>query len=156
MYRPSRPARTAVVRIIVPYTSTRCPASQAQPSPGHGSAWPAFPMRPGPRGPSSAQSRHSRRFPPPVSGRKWERMRLKFLMANKPILYNQLILNGTPQSHLVEINETACRRLEQMILVHDSFPLESSLRRRYHSDEHGAVALRKKCSSLFCIAGQAA
>ena len=46
---------------------------------------------------------------------KWGRMRLMFLKANKPILYNQMILNGTLQSHLVETNETANRRLEQMI-----------------------------------------
>ena len=46
---------------------------------------------------------------------KWGRMRLRFLKENKPILYNQMILNGTLQSHLVETNETANRRLEQMI-----------------------------------------
>ena len=46
---------------------------------------------------------------------KWGRMRLMFLKTNKPILYNQMILNGTLQSHLVETNETANRRLEQMI-----------------------------------------
>ena len=42
-------------------------------------------------------------------------MRLRFLKENKPILYNQMILNGTLQSHLVETNETANRRLEKMI-----------------------------------------
>ena len=46
---------------------------------------------------------------------KWGRMRLRFLKENKPILYNQMTLNGTLQSHLVETNETANRRLEQMI-----------------------------------------
>ena len=46
---------------------------------------------------------------------KWGRMRLKFLLENKPILYNQMILNGTLQSHLVEIDQTATRRLERMI-----------------------------------------
>ena len=46
---------------------------------------------------------------------KWGRMRLRFLKETKPILYNQMILNGTLQSHLVETNETANRRLEQMI-----------------------------------------
>ena len=46
---------------------------------------------------------------------KWGRMRLKFLMENKPILYNQLTLNGTLQSHLIEIDKTATRRLERMI-----------------------------------------
>ena len=46
---------------------------------------------------------------------KWGRMRLMFLKENKPILYNQMILNGTLQSHLVETNETANRRLEKMI-----------------------------------------
>ena len=42
-------------------------------------------------------------------------MRLKFLMENKPILYNQMILNGTMQSHLAEIDQTATRKLERMI-----------------------------------------
>jgi len=46
---------------------------------------------------------------------KWGRMRLRFLKENKPILYNQMILNGTLQSHLVETNETVNRRLEKMI-----------------------------------------
>ena len=46
---------------------------------------------------------------------KWGRMRLTFLMENKPILYNQMILNGTLQSHLVEIDQIATRRLERMI-----------------------------------------
>ena len=46
---------------------------------------------------------------------KWGRMRLRFLKENKPILYNQMILSGTLQSHLVETNETANRRLEKMI-----------------------------------------
>ena len=46
---------------------------------------------------------------------KWGRMRLRVLKETKPILYNQMILNGTLQSHLVETNETANRRLEQMI-----------------------------------------
>ena len=46
---------------------------------------------------------------------KWGRMQLRFLKENKPILYNQMILNGTLQSHLVETNETANRRLEKMI-----------------------------------------
>ena len=46
---------------------------------------------------------------------KWGRMRLKFLMEDKPILYNQMILNGTLQSHLVEIDQTATQRLKRMI-----------------------------------------
>ena len=36
-------------------------------------------------------------------------------MENKPILYNQMILNGTMQSHLAEIDQTATRKLERMI-----------------------------------------
>ena len=46
---------------------------------------------------------------------KWGRMRLKFLEENKPILYNQMILNGTLYSHLAETNETVHQRLERMI-----------------------------------------
>lgn len=39
----------------------------------------------------------------------------KVMKENKPILYNRMILNGTLQSHLVETNEAANRRLERMI-----------------------------------------
>ncbi len=46
---------------------------------------------------------------------KWGRLWLRFLMESRPILYNQMIMNGTIKGHLVETNETANRRLERMI-----------------------------------------
>ena len=46
---------------------------------------------------------------------KYGRMRKQYLLSHRPILYNRLVLTGQLQSHLLEIQETANRRLEQMI-----------------------------------------
>ena len=46
---------------------------------------------------------------------KYGRMRKKYLQEHRPILFNRLVLNGQLQSHLLEIEETANRRLEQMM-----------------------------------------
>ena len=46
---------------------------------------------------------------------KYGRMRKRFLQENMPILYNHLILSGKLQNHLLEIQETAQSRLEQMV-----------------------------------------
>ena len=46
---------------------------------------------------------------------KYGMMRRSFLQENKPILYNDLILKGKLFDHLREIEETANRRLEQMM-----------------------------------------
>ena len=46
---------------------------------------------------------------------KYGRMRKKYLQEQRPILFNRLVLNGQLQSHLLEIEETANRRLEQMM-----------------------------------------
>ena len=46
---------------------------------------------------------------------KYGRMRKQFLQEHRPILYNHLILSGKLQSHLLEIQETAQSRLEQMV-----------------------------------------
>ena len=46
---------------------------------------------------------------------KYGRMRKKYLMEHRPVLYNTLIATGKLQKHLMEIEETAQRRLEQMM-----------------------------------------
>ena len=43
---------------------------------------------------------------------KYGRMRRAYLKENRPLLYNQLLLNGTLYPHLLEIEETANQRLE--------------------------------------------
>ena len=47
---------------------------------------------------------------------KYGRMRAKYLEEQRPVLYQTMLLNGTPTNHLQEISETASRRLEQMLL----------------------------------------
>ena len=46
---------------------------------------------------------------------KYARMRQRFLKEQKPGLFSQLLLSGTLMSHLMEIEETANRQLEQMM-----------------------------------------
>lgn len=46
---------------------------------------------------------------------KYGRMRRAYLKENRPLLYNQFLLNGTLYPHLLEIEETASQRLEQMM-----------------------------------------
>ena len=46
---------------------------------------------------------------------KYGRMRKKYLQAHRPVLWNQMILSETLFPHLREIEETANRRLEQMM-----------------------------------------
>ena len=46
---------------------------------------------------------------------KYGMMRRSFLQENKPIFYNDLILKGKLFDHLREIEETASRRMEQMM-----------------------------------------
>ena len=48
---------------------------------------------------------------------KYGRMRKKYLEEHRPILWNQMILTETLFPHLREIEETANRRLEQMMPV---------------------------------------
>ena len=48
---------------------------------------------------------------------KYGRMRRTFLKENRPILYNHLLLSGKLYLHLVEIDQTAKQRLEQMMLA---------------------------------------
>ena len=46
---------------------------------------------------------------------KYGRLRKKYLEEHRPILWNQMILTETLFPHLREIEETANRRLEQMM-----------------------------------------
>ena len=46
---------------------------------------------------------------------KYGRMRKKYLQEQRPVLWNQMILSETLYPHLREIDETASRRLEQML-----------------------------------------
>ena len=46
---------------------------------------------------------------------KYGRMRKAYLKEHRPILYNQLLLAGKLYPHLIETDETAQNRLEQMM-----------------------------------------
>ena len=46
---------------------------------------------------------------------KYGRMRKQYLQAQKPELYNSLLLSGTLYTHLLEIDQTARKRLELMM-----------------------------------------
>ena len=46
---------------------------------------------------------------------KYGRMRKRYLEQNRPVLYNYLVFSGKLQTHLLEIEETAQTRLEQMM-----------------------------------------
>ena len=46
---------------------------------------------------------------------KYGRMRKKYLQEHRQVLWNQMILSETLYPHLREIDETANRRLEQMM-----------------------------------------
>lgn len=46
---------------------------------------------------------------------KYGRMRKTYLKEHRPILYNQLLMTEKLYPHLTEIDETANRRLEQMM-----------------------------------------
>ena len=46
---------------------------------------------------------------------KYGRMRKKYLQEHRPVLWNSLILSEKLYPHLKEIDETANRRLEQMM-----------------------------------------
>lgn len=46
---------------------------------------------------------------------KYGRMRKKYLQEHRPVLWNRLLLTEKLYPHLREIDETASRRLEQML-----------------------------------------
>jgi len=46
---------------------------------------------------------------------KYGRMRLRYLMEHRKGLYTVMLLNGTLQDHLAEIDETAREQMERMV-----------------------------------------
>lgn len=46
---------------------------------------------------------------------KYGRMRKQYLQAHKPKLYNSLLMSGTLHTHLLEIDQTARKRLDRMM-----------------------------------------
>ena len=52
---------------------------------------------------------------PETSIGKYGRMRKAYLKEHRPILYNQMLLSEKLYQHLLEIDETAQNRLEQMM-----------------------------------------
>ena len=46
---------------------------------------------------------------------KYGRMRLRYLQENRKGLYTVMLLNGTLQDHLAEIDEAARERIERMV-----------------------------------------
>ncbi len=46
---------------------------------------------------------------------KYGRMRKQYLQEHRPILFQAMLLNGTLQSHLAAISQTAEQRIEQMM-----------------------------------------
>ena len=46
---------------------------------------------------------------------KYGRMRKQYLKEQRPVVYNLLVFSGKLQTHLLEIEETAQHRLEQMM-----------------------------------------
>ena len=47
---------------------------------------------------------------------KYGRMRKKYLKEHRPLLFQMMLLEGTLDTHLQEISETAENRLEQMMM----------------------------------------
>ena len=54
---------------------------------------------------------------------KYARMRLAYLKNQRPVLYNQMLLNGTLWPHLQDVQKTACAWLERtMTTLLDKYP----------------------------------
>ena len=54
---------------------------------------------------------------------KYGRMRLAYLKTQRPVLYNQMLLNGTLWPHLQEVQRAASEQLERTIAaLADKFP----------------------------------
>ena len=54
---------------------------------------------------------------------KYGRMRLVYLKNQRPVLYHQMLLNGTLWSHLQDVQKTACAWLERtMAGLLDNYP----------------------------------
>ena len=54
---------------------------------------------------------------------KYSRMRLAYLKNQRPVLYNQMLLNGTLWPHLQDVQKAACACLERAITtLLDKYP----------------------------------
>lgn len=54
---------------------------------------------------------------------KYGRMRLAYLKNQRPVLYNQMLLNGTLWPHLQEVQKAACACLERTVAgLLDQYP----------------------------------
>ena len=54
---------------------------------------------------------------------KYSRMRLAYLKTQRPVLYNQMLMNGTLWPHLQEVQKAACAWLERtMNALLDNYP----------------------------------
>ena len=54
---------------------------------------------------------------------KYSRMRLAYLKNQRPVLYNQMLLNGTLWPHLQDVQRAASEQLERTIAaLADKFP----------------------------------
>ena len=58
---------------------------------------------------------------------KWGRMRRTYLKEHRSGTYSEMLLTGTLMQHLSEIEETAERRMEELM---------ESLKKKYHLTEH--------------------
>ena len=47
---------------------------------------------------------------------KYGRLRRTYLMNHRPVLYNSMLLNGTLYPHLMELEQTAESRMQQMMI----------------------------------------
>ena len=62
---------------------------------------------------------------------KYARMRLTYLKNQRPVLYNQILLNGTLWPHLQEVQRAASEQLERTIAaLADKFPAPDKERSR--------------------------
>ena len=54
---------------------------------------------------------------------KYGRMRRAYLKTQRPVLYHQMLLNGTLWPHLQDVQKTACERLERTVAgLLDQYP----------------------------------
>ena len=68
---------------------------------------------------------------------KYGRMRLAYLKTQRPVLYNQMLMNGTLWPHLQEVQKAACACLERTMTT----LLETALRqtKRTHSSSGWSI-----------------
>ena len=63
---------------------------------------------------------------------KYSRMRLAYLKNQRPVLYNQMLLNGTLWPHLQDVQKMACACLERtMTTLLDKYPAPDKERAQF-------------------------